>query len=72
MDVVRSAVERIGARGRSLQSRANIGTMVQIDLPTTIAMSRIMVVETEGQLFGISMDAVSERRCVSRPIELPR
>ena len=26
----------------------------------TIAMSRIMVVETGGQLFGISMDAVSE------------
>ena len=35
-------------------------TTVQIDLPTTIAMSRIMVVETGGQLFGISMDAVSE------------
>jgi two-component system chemotaxis sensor kinase CheA len=26
----------------------------------TVAMSRIMVVETGGQLFGISMDAVSE------------
>jgi two-component system chemotaxis sensor kinase CheA len=33
---------------------------VQIDLPTTIAMSRIMVVETAGQFFGIPMDAVSE------------
>jgi two-component system, chemotaxis family, sensor kinase CheA len=59
MDVARSAVEQIGGRV-SLQSRAGIGTMVQIDLPTTIAMSRIMVVETGGQLFGISMDAVSE------------
>jgi two-component system, chemotaxis family, sensor kinase CheA len=59
MDVVRSAVEQIGGRV-SLQSRAGIGTTVQIDLPTTIAMSRIMVVETGGQLFGISMDAVSE------------
>jgi two-component system, chemotaxis family, sensor kinase CheA len=59
MDVVRSAIEQIGGRV-SLQSRAGIGTTVQIDLPTTIAMSRIMVVETGGQLFGISMDAVSE------------
>jgi two-component system chemotaxis sensor kinase CheA len=59
MDVVRSSVEQIGGRV-SLQSSAGIGTTVQIDLPTTIAMSRIMVVETGGQLFGISMDAVSE------------
>jgi two-component system, chemotaxis family, sensor kinase CheA len=36
------------------------GTTVRLDLPMTIAMSRIMVVETSGQLFGISMDAVSE------------
>jgi two-component system, chemotaxis family, sensor kinase CheA len=59
MDVVRSTVEQIGGRV-SLQSRTGIGTTVQIDVPTTIAMSRIMVVETGGQLFGISMDAVSE------------
>ena len=36
------------------------GTTVRLDLPMTIAMSRIMVVEAGGQLFGISMDAVSE------------
>jgi two-component system chemotaxis sensor kinase CheA len=59
MDVVRSTVEQIGGRV-SLRSKAGTGTTVQIDLPTTIAMSRIMVVETGGQLFGISMDAVSE------------
>jgi two-component system, chemotaxis family, sensor kinase CheA len=56
---VRSTIEQIGGRV-SLQSRTGIGTSVQIDLPATIAMSRIMVVETGGQLFGISMDAVSE------------
>ena len=44
-----------------MQSKMGTGTtFVQIDLPTTITMSRIMVVETGGQLFGISMDAVSE------------
>jgi two-component system, chemotaxis family, sensor kinase CheA len=59
MDVVRSTVEQIGGKV-SLQSKSGIGTTVQIDLPTTIAMSRIMVVETGGQFFGISMDAISE------------
>ncbi len=59
MDVVRAAVEQIGGRV-SLQSKVDVGTTVRLDLPMTIAMSRIMVVETAGQLFGISMDAVSE------------
>jgi two-component system chemotaxis sensor kinase CheA len=59
MDVVRTVVEQIGGRV-SLASRLGTGTTVRLDLPMTIAMSRIMVVETGGQLFGISMDAVSE------------
>jgi two-component system chemotaxis sensor kinase CheA len=59
MDVVRAAVEQIGGRV-SLESKVGVGTTVRLDLPMTIAMSRIMVVETAGQLFGISMDAVSE------------
>jgi two-component system chemotaxis sensor kinase CheA len=44
----------------SLTSKVGDGTKVRLDLPITIAMSRIMVVEAGGQLFGISMDAVSE------------
>lgn len=59
MDVVRAAVEQIGGRV-SLASRLGTGTTVRLDMPMTIAMSRIMVVEAAGQLFGISMDAVSE------------
>ena len=59
MDVVRAAIEQIGGRV-SLESKVGVGTTVRLDLPMTIAMSRIMVVETGGQLFGISMDAVSE------------
>jgi two-component system, chemotaxis family, sensor kinase CheA len=59
MDVVRTVVEQIGGRV-SLASRIGTGTTVRLDLPMTIAMSRIMVVEAGGQLFGISMDAVSE------------
>jgi two-component system chemotaxis sensor kinase CheA len=59
MDVVRNTVEQIGGRV-SLTSKVGDGTNVRLDLPITIAMSRIMVVEAGGQQFGISMDAVSE------------
>jgi two-component system chemotaxis sensor kinase CheA len=59
MDVVRATVERVGGR-ISLTSRLGAGTTVRLDLPMNIAMSRIMVVETGGQLFGIPMDAVTE------------
>lgn len=59
MDVVRTAIEQMGGRV-TLESRIGIGTTVRLDLPMTIAMSRIMVVESGGQLFGISMDALSE------------
>lgn len=59
MDVVRTAVERMGGRV-TLASKVGAGTSVRLDLPTTISMSRIMVVEAGGQSFGISMDAVSE------------
>jgi two-component system, chemotaxis family, sensor kinase CheA len=59
MDVVRTTVEQIGGRV-SLTSKVGEGTKVRLDLPITIAMSRIMVVEAGGQLFGISMDAISE------------
>ena len=59
MDVVRATIERIGGRV-SLSSRLGAGTTVRLDLPMSIAMSRIMVVEAGGQLFGIPMDAVTE------------
>jgi two-component system, chemotaxis family, sensor kinase CheA len=59
MDVVRTAIEQMGGRV-TLESKIGAGTTARLDLPMTIAMSRIMVIETGGQLFGISMDAVSE------------
>jgi len=59
LDVVRATIERIGGRV-SLKSRFGVGTTVSLDLPTNIAMSRIMVVEISGQVFGIPMEAVSE------------
>ena len=59
MDVVHATIERIGGRV-SLKSRLGAGTTVSLDLPINIALLRIMVVESGGQLFGLPMDAVSE------------
>jgi two-component system chemotaxis sensor kinase CheA len=59
MDVVRTTAERIGGRV-SLSSRVGAGTTIRLDLPLNIAMSRIMVVEAGGQVFGIPMEAVTE------------
>ena len=59
MDVVRAAIERIGGRA-SASSRVGAGTTISLDLPMNIALMRIMVVESGGQVFGIPMDAVSE------------
>ena len=59
MDVVRATVEQIGGRV-SVNSGVGTGTTVRLDLPVTIAMTRIMVVEAGDQVFGIPMDAVTE------------
>ncbi|HEY4407610.1 MAG TPA: chemotaxis protein CheA [Xanthobacteraceae bacterium] len=59
MDVVRTTVEQIGGRV-SVTSAVGAGTTVRLDLPLNIALSRIMVVETGGQSFGVPMDAVTE------------
>jgi two-component system, chemotaxis family, sensor kinase CheA len=59
MDVVRTTTEQIGG-WVSLASRVGAGTTVRLDLPINFAMSRIMVVEVAGQVFGIPMEAVTE------------
>ena len=59
MDVVRTTIERVGGRV-SVMSKVGTGTTVSLDLSMNIALMRIMVVESGGQLFGIPMDAVSE------------
>jgi two-component system, chemotaxis family, sensor kinase CheA len=59
MDVVRATIEGIGGRV-SVSSGVGTGTTVRLDLPVTIAMTRIMVVEASDQVFGIPMDAVTE------------
>ena len=59
LDVVRTTAEQIGG-WVSLASRVGAGTTVRLDLPISIAMSRIMVAEAAGQVFGIPMEGVTE------------
>ena len=59
MDVVRTAIEQHRWQGVAVE-RVGAGTTMRLDLPMNIAMSRIMVVEAGGQVFGIPMDAVTE------------
>jgi two-component system, chemotaxis family, sensor kinase CheA len=59
LDIVRSTAERIGGRV-SVKTRVQAGTTITLDLPMNIALLRIMVVEADGHLFGVPMDAVAE------------
>ena len=59
MDAVRASIEQVGGRV-SLKSGVGTGTQVSLDFPMNIALLRIMVVESGGQILGIPMDAVRE------------
>ncbi|HEY9218995.1 MAG TPA: chemotaxis protein CheW, partial [Phenylobacterium sp.] len=70
MDVVRTAVERMGGRVQ-LNSVAGEGTTVRFVLPFTVVMSRVMTVQAGGQLFGIPIESVIETLRVPRERIVP-
>lgn len=59
MDVVASAVAKAGGI-LDLESRKGEGTTVRLTLPMTMAVTRVMMVEEGGNLFGIPFDLVVE------------
>ncbi|MEJ1976018.1 MAG: chemotaxis protein CheA [Acetobacteraceae bacterium] len=59
MDAVRASIARIGGQV-GVQSRAGEGASVRFTVPFTVMMSRVMTVETAGQVFGIPLEAVVE------------
>jgi two-component system, chemotaxis family, sensor kinase CheA len=65
MDVVRSGVERVGG-SIQLESAAGKGTHLRISLPLSMAVTRVMIVESDRQLFGVPMDHVVETVRVPR------
>lgn len=62
---VRSAAERIGGVV-SVSSDVGRGTTVRLALPLSMALVRIMTVESGGQIFGVPIDAIAET------VRLPR
>jgi two-component system chemotaxis sensor kinase CheA len=65
MDSVKAAVERVGGHV-NVESRSGQGTIVRLSLPFTVMMTRVMTVETAGQVFGFPLDAVVETAMVAR------
>ena len=65
MDVVRSAVEKINGTV-VIESELGKGTKIRISLPLSMAVTQVMIVESDGQLFGVPMDNVVETVRVPR------
>lgn len=65
MDVVRSAVEKING-SIQLESEKNIGTRLRISLPLSMAVTNVMIIKSNNQIFGVPMDAVVETVRVPR------
>lgn len=57
MDVVRNAVEKAGGR-IAMSSVKGEGTTLRIDLPLSMAVSRVMTVALGANLFGVPMDLI--------------
>jgi two-component system chemotaxis sensor kinase CheA len=65
MDVVRAAVEKVGGRV-SISSRVGVGTTVELALPLSMAVTRIMTVCCGERMFGVPMSLVVETVRVPR------
>ena len=65
MDVVRTAVEKVNGTV-VLESEKGRGTRLRLSLPLSMAVTNVMIVESDGQTFGIPMDSVVETVRVPR------
>jgi two-component system chemotaxis sensor kinase CheA len=65
MEAVRTSIERLNGRV-GVESAVGQGTIVRFSLPFTIMLTRIITVETAGQVFGIPVDAVVETITIPR------
>jgi two-component system chemotaxis sensor kinase CheA len=65
MDVVRTAVEKLNGTV-VVESELGKGTTIRISLPLSMAVTQVMIIESDGQLFGVPMDNVVETVRVPR------
>ena len=59
MDAVREAVQRLGG-SLSISSQPGAGTTVRLDMPLSLTLTKVIVVESGGEAFGLPMDRVLE------------
>ena len=65
MDVVRTAVERVNGTV-TLESTVGQGTRLRLSLPLSMAVTNVMIIESDKQVFGVPMDMVVETVRVPR------
>jgi two-component system chemotaxis sensor kinase CheA len=59
MDVVRTAVEKLGGRV-TVQSSIGVGSRTRLEVPLSMAVTRVMIVEAAGGVYGVPMDLIVE------------
>ncbi|MBN2232888.1 MAG: chemotaxis protein CheA [Deltaproteobacteria bacterium] len=59
MDVVRNAIDQAGGTVE-LSSELGKGTTLRLSLPLSMAVTNVMVIESDRQIFGLPMDLVLE------------
>jgi len=59
MDVVRSVIDKVGGTVE-LQSTVGKGTTLRLSLPLSMAVTNVMIIDFDQQIFGVPMDLVGE------------
>jgi len=59
MDVVRTAIEKVNGT-LQLESEKGRGTRIRLSLPLSMAVTNVMIVESNNQLFGVPIGSVVE------------
>lgn len=59
MDAVKTAIEKVGG-SIQLSSVTGEGTTLRLGLPLSMAVTNVMIVESDGQIFGLPMELVVE------------
>jgi two-component system chemotaxis sensor kinase CheA len=59
MDVVQTAIRDAGG-SVNVASRPGLGTTVRLALPLSMAVMRVMTIETAGALYGVPIDLIAE------------
>jgi two-component system chemotaxis sensor kinase CheA len=59
MDVVQTSIREAGG-AVSVTSQPDLGTKVRLSLPLSMAVVRVMTIETAGALYGVPIDLIAE------------